>query len=515
MTNRDLEAAWSYHDGTKHSWQTIHADAHFLDFPNQPLPFKVYEGLEPVRLPKDFSNTGVAALSAVAGVGDSPGVDTELDLSSLAAILYYSAGITKKGVYPGGDILFRAAACTGALYHIELYLVCGPMPGLEPGVYHFGAHDFALRRLRRGDYRATVVEACGYEPSAASAPAMLICTSTFWRNSWKYRARAYRHCFWDNGTMLANLLAVASAREVEAKIVAGFADGAVNHLLGLDTEKEVSLAVVPLGNGSLGCPPPPPAPDLDLKTTPLSPTEVEYRAIGAMHSASSLTTSREARGWRGGTPQPPAKETDGPLTRLEPLDDGAGDTIEGTIARRGSSRRFLREAVTLPQLSTILHRSTRGVPADFLDPRGAMLNRVYLIVHAVEGLAPGAYAYRRQEGALELLDEGEMRRVAGFLGLQQALPADASVDVFMLADLPAVLDRYGNRGYRAAQLEGGVVGGRMYLAAYAQRLGATGLTFFDDDVTEFFSPHARGLSTMFLVALGKPAGRRLRRQPDA
>ena len=506
MTNRDLQAAWSYHDGTKHSWQSIHSDAHFLDFANQPLPFKIYEDLEPIPLPRDFSNTGVPALSAIAGVGDASGAD--LDLPSLAAILYYSAGITKKGVYPGGEILFRAAACTGALYHIELYLVCGPMPGLEPGVYHFGAHDFALRRLRRGDYRAAVVEACGYGPSVASAPAMLVCTSTYWRNSWKYRARAYRHCFWDSGTILANLLASASARQIQAEVVAGFADGPLNHLLGLDTEKEVSLAVAPLGNGSTGCPPPPPAQALDLRTRPPSFTQVEYPAMGAMHAASSLADGQEARRWRGGTPQSQAKEAQGRLTPLEPLDDGAGDTIEGTIARRGSSRQFLREAITLPQLSTILHRSTRGVPADFLEPRGAMLNRVYLIVHAVDGLAPGAYAYRREDGALELLEEGEMRRVAGFLGLQQALPADASVDAFMLADLPAVLDRYGNRGYRAAQLEGGIIGGRMYLAAYAQRLGATGLTFFDDDVTEYFSPHARGLSPMFLVALGKPARRR-------
>jgi hypothetical protein len=29
------------------------------------------------------------------------------------------------------------------------------------------------------------------------------------------------------------------------------------------------------------------------------------------------------------------------------------------------------------------------------------------------------------------------------------------------------------------------------------------MTFYDDDVTEFFSPHAAGKSLMFLVALGK------------
>jgi hypothetical protein len=49
-----------------------------------------------------------------------------------------------------------------------------------------------------------------------------------------------------------------------------------------------------------------------------------------------------------------------------------------------------------------------------------------------------------------------------------------------------------------------------YLAAYAQRLGATGLTFFDDDVINFFSPHAKGKSAIFLLAIGEP----LKRKPQ-
>ncbi len=78
------------------------------------------------------------------------------------------------------------------------------------------------------------------------------------------------------------------------------------------------------------------------------------------------------------------------------------------------------------------------------------------------------------------------------------------MNVYSLADLPPVLECFGNRGYRAAQPEGGTTGGRLYLAAYAQRFGATGLRFLDDEVTEFFSPHAAGKSVMFLVALGYP-----------
>ena len=78
---------------------------------------------------------------------------------------------------------FRAAACTDALCHIDLYLVCGDLPDLEAGVYHFGPHDFALRRLRSGDYRGTIARATGDKPAVADAPVHIVCTSTYWRNS--------------------------------------------------------------------------------------------------------------------------------------------------------------------------------------------------------------------------------------------------------------------------------------------------------------------------------------------
>ena len=114
----------------------------------------------------------------------------------------------------------------------------------------------------------------------------------------------------------------------------------------------------------------------------------------------------------------------------------------------------------------------------------------------------------RRERALELLREGEFRAVAGRLGLFQELPSAAAANVYCMAALEPILERYGNRGYRAAQLEGGIVGGRLYLTAYALGFGATGLTFLDDEVTEFFSPHAEGKSAMFLTALGRPVRRR-------
>ena len=232
-----------------------------------------------------------------------------------------------------------------------------------------------------------------------------------------------------------------------------------------------------------------------------------------MHNASSLESEEEVAQWRGKQQVFPSSAPAGEAVRFQrlPEEEQPKDTIEHVILRRGSTRAFDRTAsITLAQLSTIFDCATRGLPADFLEPPGAQLNDLYLIVHAVQGLKPGAYFFRRERNTLELLKEGEFRAEAYRLGLEQELPADACVDIFFLADLKLILEGYGNRGYRAVQLEAGAIGGRMYLAAYAQRLGATGLTFFDDDVINFFSPHAKGKSAIFLLAIGKP----LKRKPE-
>jgi hypothetical protein len=131
----------------------------------------------------------------------------------------------------------------------------------------------------------------------------------------------------------------------------------------------------------------------------------------------------------------------------------------------------------------------------------------YLIANAVQGLDPGVCVFR--DGELLLLERGDFRREAGFLCLEQELGATAAATHFLMADLPRIFDALGARGYRAAQLEAGIVAGRLYLGAYAYRFGATGLTFYDDAVTEFFSPDAAGKSCVLVTAIGESP--RLRR----
>jgi nitroreductase len=152
-------------------------------------------------------------------------------------------------------------------------------------------------------------------------------------------------------------------------------------------------------------------------------------------------------------------------------------------------------------LGWVMAAATRAVPADFVPPHATLLEH-FLAVHAVEGLPPGAY--RWGDGDLQLLRAGAERDRTRSLCLGQDLGGDAAATAFHCAQLQPILEALGARGYRAAQLEGGVAAERLQLAAFALGVGATGLTFLDDDVSAFFGI---GAAPMLSVAVGVPAYR--------
>ncbi len=290
------------------------------------MPFKVYPTLDPITLPSVIPSVQplselleqIAALDAIFTTVVASEDEVIPDLKDLARILFYSAGITRRKTYPVGEILFRAASCTGALYEIELYLVCGDLPDLKAGIYRTSIPgDFALRRLREGDYRSALAQATALEPSVASAPVTIICSAIYWRNAWKYQARTYRHFGWDNGTLLGNLLAVTAALNVPSRVVMRFVDHVANRLLDLDSEREVVFSIVPLGRAAT----PPPAlsariASLNLPVYPYSHKEIDYPAMRVIHGASSLLDEEEVRAWRSGGPVQQPSESTGELIPL-------------------------------------------------------------------------------------------------------------------------------------------------------------------------------------------------------
>ncbi len=498
MQNRDTAAAFNYHESTKLA---------YINLATKPPLYKTYSGLPAIPLPAEFPSPDAPALEAI-GTYEATGAP-DPSLTTLTQLLYYCAGITRVGNFRvAGEVHFRAAASAGGLYPVETYVVCRDLDGLAAGVYHFGPDTFQLTRLRPGDLRGHLAQAAGGDARIASAPLTVVFTTVFWRSSWKYRTRGYRYCFWDNGTVAANLLSGAGATGLPARVVNSFVDQEVDDLLGIDGVGEASTCLLAVGAPS-GVPAVSPSTNLEAvggQSVITAPGEIDYPEMRETHAATLLADAEEVENSRGAlgitAPAP-----DGPFI---PFPEKAASTLESrplgqTIRERGSTRRFDHVNISLAQLGAIVTSATGGVPADFLGGPGDSLLDLYLIVNAVDDLPGGAYYFSPSRGGLYQLKEGAFRQEAGHLGFEQALPHDASVVAFFMADLGPILERYGNRGYRAAQLEAGIVGGKLYLAAHSVGLGASGLTFYDDEVTEFFSPHAAGKSAMFVVPIGVTA----------
>jgi SagB-type dehydrogenase family enzyme len=510
MSNSERDVARRYHEITKHSYTGVRSDPHALDWENRPLAYKVYPSAGSVALPREIDLSPVPATLAIAGDIDESAENTAaahpLDLATLTRILFCAGGLTRSKSVGGEAYHFRAAASAGALYPIELYLAAIDVADLTPGLYHFSPADLKLRGLRRGDWREYLAKAAAVRPALVEARAILVLSAIFWRSTWKYRARAYRYCFWDAGTILANLIAAANAEGIPIEIVTAFEDPSIERLIDVDADREGVLCLVALGRSqriaegsekAAVTPSTTVIPRLDLDTVPLSGHEKVYDDLIKIHWASRLESIGEvdalAEALLATESAPLSSEPIAPMPTADAL--GLGETI----LRRGSTRVFAREAITREELATIMATSRVPLKVDFQP-----LVESYLIVNAVDGLAAGAYYYRRDSGAFELLKAGDFRGEAGYLCLEQPLGADCSALICYMGNLERALEALGNRGYRDAHLEAGILGGRAYLAAYALSRGASGLTFYDDDTTRFFSPHAAGKSPLLMVAVGTP-----------
>src|SRR5918994_791937 len=185
-----------------------------------------------------------------------------------------------------------------------------------------------------------------------------------------------------------------------------------------------------------------------------------------------------------------------------PPDPDVDDRVENIILRRGSTRLFRRQRAPSPLLEWGLAAACRAVPLD-AAPAGTFLEH-FVSVHDVADAEPGGYRYTTT-GGFEGRTRSDNPRAAGaHLCLDQPLGGDSAYTVFHAASLDPLFDALGGRGYRAAQLEAGIVAGRLALNAVALGGGATGLTFYDSLVSQYFHTEA---APLLATAVGIPQTR--------
>ncbi|MFB5601220.1 MAG: SagB/ThcOx family dehydrogenase [Nitrososphaeraceae archaeon] len=496
-----------YHKITKHSTVSIYSNVHFLDWKNKPLPFKFYKNLDYIYLPRNFplpdQNVFVCLEKEQNAFKFCP---TKLDLPRISQILFFSAGITRIFKINNSTYYMRSASATGALYPIEIYFSCAQIQGLEDGIYHFCPGDFTLTKLYEGDFRYILYKLSGKNLKILQAPVTLIFTSVAWRNSWKYQTRSYRHWFWDAGTIISNYLALCMANSFSTEIILGFQDEDLNKLLSLKKREEAAIILSPLYIDKYLQTKTPDSYKkkmVEFETVPRSEYEVDYPEIWKVHQGSYLKNKNEVKKW---LKSPNEKERY--IEKLKKSDlteelKKKGPSLKEVILKRGSTREFAIKPITKLQLEHILYLTNKNIPFDFLVNH--TLVDTYLIVNSVKDLEPGSYFYDKNSNKLDRLNAGNFRKVSEHLCLEQKLFGNASIVCFFMADIDKILNLLGNRGYRAVQLEGGIRIGKMYLAAYAHGLGASGSTFYDDEVTTFFLPHSINKEPITAIGIGHPS----------
>ena len=51
--NEETERLFAYHQATKHTYRSVRSSAHYLDWKNQPNPFRTYDGAPVTPLAPD------------------------------------------------------------------------------------------------------------------------------------------------------------------------------------------------------------------------------------------------------------------------------------------------------------------------------------------------------------------------------------------------------------------------------------------------------------------------------
>jgi hypothetical protein len=403
-------------------------------------------GLPRLSLPRELPPTSAPAVAVLAGTaGVSPGL---LDLAQLSRLLYLSAGVVRTMERPYGTHPFRAAGSAGGRFPLEVYVAVpadGPLPA---GVHWYDPWDHALVQVG--------------PPPRAGGPAVVV-TGVPWRAGWRYRERGYRHIYWDAGTMLAQLLALADSAGLNAALYRSFPDAQVAALVGADRVHEFPVAVVGLSGTEPAVEPAGPAVAGEVDAAPL-----EFPLVTA--------AQRAGEGDRLGSPWVPGAPVEVPALASPP--------VEQVITARGSQRRM---------------DASRGLPQDLLRTSMAVALRGldvphWVVVHGVTGLVPGVYRWPDLD---EPVRPGALRDELYRVCLDQALARDAAFVAIAAANLAGL----GDAGYRSTHLAAGLAEGRLHLAAYALGASATGMTFLDSEVPAVLG---QALAGVLFTCVGVP-----------
>ena len=485
--------AWlEYHESTAHSVESLRRSPHVLDWVNMPDPFRHYEGVPVIDLPADPPSPETPALDVLQGFsGAALACDGPTFLSQL---LFYCASISASKLVPstGYRYALRVNPSSGNLHPTEFHFIARGLQRWPDGLYHYRPSSHMAEQRAVGDLEMKL--------AGSFPPLVFILTSIAWREAWKYRDRAYRYCLHDIGHAWQALALAATAIGCDAFAAGQFPDDDVAKFCRLH-EDEWPMLIVELRGGSI------PVREPNARETVwyggqanrLSKESIVYRQIEEIYEATKLSSNRAASRISAAEQAPVgAGQTKLPPPALSTRPFGE------VVRKRRSALDFVggAQTISLTQLSAILRAASQQLIADFAAVRFIQL---YLYVHRVAGMEPGVYRLWAERAELEQVKSGDQSIAAAGLSLGQFLAGNACVAFSMIGDLNRATRAYGDRGYRYVHFEAGAIGHRLYLAAEALGLGATGIgAFYDEEVHRYLNLTPEQGRVVYHFAIGYP-----------
>jgi SagB-type dehydrogenase family enzyme len=512
--NAETDRLYAYHAATKHTYASVHGSGWSLDWKNQPNPFRRYDGAPRTELPPPAPLPKLPASACMSGLADEADhAWPERALPLISSLLHHSMAVSAWKQVLGTDVRYslRVNPSSGNLHPTETWLALRGFTDVEDGLYHYDVRAHALEQRRAGDAANALAALSGLPPLERGA--LIVLGSIFWRESWKYRARAYRYCLHDMGHAAASVALAARGLGLGSRAHGHFPDQALEAAMALTGGDERPLLLLDLTDGRVAdAEQSEPAAALGAPAgTPnvLSEHILEWPLIDGMHHSTLVDG--------GACPQPLATpdardEHADPAEPIElPPAIGCDTPLDEVVRSRRSALDYLTDGrATLSEFASILHEATRHQRADMLGtldggaPR--RLVSLYCYVHRVDDLPPGCYRYLPVSHALLPVRLGNVQDAAAGLSLGQELAGHAIAAFSMIADLERGAAAFGNRAYRYAHIEAGMIGQGLYLAATARGIQSTGIgAFYDEDVQRWLGLAGRERQVIYHHSIGKAA----------
>jgi SagB-type dehydrogenase family enzyme len=545
-----------YHVRTKHHFNRYARALGYLDWANQPDPFRRFEGAPLMALPllkpdEEPLSPAYDMIYKHAAVPCQP-----VSLKSLSRFFEFSLALSAWKKAGASEWALRSNPSSGNLHPTEGYLVLPRFGGLDlkPGLYHYASkeHGLELRAEFSADHAARLL--APFPPGSF----LFGLTSILWREAWKYGERAFRYCNHDVGHAIGTGRIAAATLGWSMVLLDGLSQNTVAALLGTDRTDDFQdvepehpdclAAVWPLGDVKRET--------LDVNREGLTeiplfldPAVVTDLVNGAWYGKANRLSGEQGVQWDiiDETAQASWKTSCEKIhvSVVAPQTSHVSSFTSYDAPSAGQIIRQRRSAVAFDGKTSIsaaiffrmmqvviphpdLPQLERPMPWDVWRHDPAI--HLMLFVHRVDGLTPGLYALVRDPKKLTFVQqsmnpeltwtptpgcpddlplywllEGDARKLAAQVSCHQDIAGDSAFSFGMLAEFEGRLRAEGAWWYPRLFWESGLLGQVLYLEAEVAGVRATGIgCFFDDPVHEIVAVKELSLQSLYHFTIGGP-----------